>query len=147
MSTAKTDIQYAALPFRLLKSGELQVMLITSRQTRRWLFPKGWPIARLDPPEVAAREAFEEAGLVGEVGRKAVARYHYRKNIAPDKSRRCVVKVYPLRVRRVLDEWPEMAERQREWVSPGEAALRVAEPGLAEFLLTLVGERHGFFSH
>ena len=146
MSTAKTDIQYAALPFRLLENGELQVMLITSRQTRRWLFPKGWPISRLKPPEVAAREAFEEAGLTGDVGRKAVVSYHYRKQISPEKSRRCVVKVYPLRVRRELDEWPEMAERQREWVSPAEAACRVAEPGLVEFLLTLVSEHHGFFS-
>ena len=146
MSTVKTEIQYAALPFRRLENGELQVMLITSRQTRRWVIPKGWPINRLKPPAVAAREAFEEAGLLGEVGRKAVASFHYRKQVAPDKSRRCVVTVYPLRVRRELDEWPEMAERQREWVSPAEAALRVAEPGLAEFLLTLVSDHHGFFS-
>ena len=147
MSTAKTDIQYAALPFRLLENGALQVMLITSRQTRRWVIPKGWPITRLEPPEVAAREAFEEAGLIGEVGHKAVVSYHYRKQLGPDKFRRCVVKVYPLRVRRELDEWPEMAERQRQWMSPAEAALRVAEAGLGDFLLTLSGDLHGFFSH
>jgi len=146
LSTGKTDIQYAALPFRLAEDGELRVMLITSRQTRRWIIPKGWPIAKLNPPEVAAREAFEEAGLVGEVGRKAVTAFHYRKQVRGDKFRRCVVKVFPLRVKRELDEWPEMAERERQWFSLAEAALLVTEGGLAEFLLGLAAERHGFFA-
>ena len=147
MSPAKADIQYAALPFRQSEGGEFQVLLITSRQTRRWLIPKGWPIPRLEPHEVAAREAFEEAGVTGEMGRKAVATFHYRKWLDADTFRRCLVKVFPLRVERELEEWPEMDERQRQWVSPAEAALRVGEAKLAAYFLGLVGERHGFLAH
>jgi hypothetical protein len=57
-------VQFAALPFRI-KSGTLQILLITSRETRRRVVPKGWPIRRLRPREVPAREALEEACLVG----------------------------------------------------------------------------------
>ena len=57
--------QFAALPFSP-REGETMVMLVTSRETHRWILPKGWAEKRLTGPELAAKEAFEEAGLVGE---------------------------------------------------------------------------------
>ena len=62
----ETGEQFAALPFRI-ESGTLQVLLITSRETQRWVIPKGWPMQGLRPRDVASSEAFEEAGLVGRI--------------------------------------------------------------------------------
>ncbi len=74
-------VQYAALPYRITKPGVLEFMLITSRGTGRWIIPKGWPMKGRKPPKAAAREAFEEAGLRGEIGGKAVGSFTYEKFI------------------------------------------------------------------
>lgn len=81
-----TAPQFAALPFRVETSG-LQILLITSRETRRWVIPKGWPIRGLRPRDVAAREAFEEASLVGKiVGKRAIGSYHYSKRLPENRT-------------------------------------------------------------
>ena len=76
---------FAALPCLIATSGRLEVMLLTSGETRRWVIPKGWPIKGLQPHEVAAREAYEayeEAGLVGSItGKHPVVIYHYQKQL------------------------------------------------------------------
>ena len=65
-------IQYAALPYRIVRR-RVEILLITSRDTRRWVIPKGWPMKGLKPQDAAAVEAAEEAGLIGEVeGRPSV---------------------------------------------------------------------------
>ena len=126
--------QCAALPFAWDK-GELRVLLITSRETRRWVLPKGWMEKRLSAHALAAKEAFEEAGVVGEVERRPIGRYDYLKRGPRDRLTACSVRVFPLRVERLLDKWPERRQRRREWFSPAEAALAVEESGLVTLLL------------
>lgn len=141
--------QCAALPFRR-RDGELQVLLVTSRETRRWVLPKGWMEKRLAPHALAAKEAFEEAGVVGEVERRTIGRYDYLKRGPRDRVTPCSVRVFPLRVERLLDDWPERRQRQRRWFSPAEAAMAVEEGGLVTLLLELAlprdpaaGSAHG----
>ena len=128
--------QCAALPFAW-NGGELRVLLVTSRETRRWVLPKGWMEKRLSPHALAAKEAFEEAGVLGDVARRPIGRYDYLKRGPRDRLTACSVRVFPLRVERLLDKWPERRQRQRRWFSPAEAALAVEEAGLVTLLLRL----------
>jgi hypothetical protein len=99
-------IQYGALPYREGRSG-LEVLLVTSRETRRWIIPKGWPQSGLPPHRAAANEAFEEAGVVGKIGKKTIGSYWYDKTLESGAAVRCKVRVFPLRVTRQLKKWPE----------------------------------------
>ncbi|PKU25606.1 NUDIX hydrolase [Telmatospirillum siberiense] len=128
--------QYAALPYAV-RDGELMVALITSRQSGRWIIPKGWPEKGLSGHEVAAREAFEEAGLVGEVDLVPLSSFRYAKRLDGAVRKLCEVEVYALAVHQVLDDWPERHQRQREWLTPGQAAMRVTDAGLIQLLLDL----------
>jgi 8-oxo-dGTP pyrophosphatase MutT (NUDIX family) len=84
---------------------------------------------------VAAREALEEAGLIGKiVGKRSIGSYHYSKQLSEDRSLLCRVKVFLLSVDRQLDIWPEMEQRDWRWVDPTRAAQMVDEGGLAEIL-------------
>ncbi len=112
-------------------------MLVTSRGTGRWIIPKGWPIKGLKPQEVAAVEAWEEAGLRGRVaGKTPVGSFFYAKQIEKDPLL-CQVDVYLLWVDEQLDDWPERAERQTQWFGVPEAAGLVDEGGLSEIILRL----------
>jgi 8-oxo-dGTP pyrophosphatase MutT (NUDIX family) len=115
--------------------GETCVLLLTSRETGRWIIPKGWPVKRLKPWETAAREAYEEAGLLGTVGLDPVGTYLYDKRL--DNGRTVVVEVtvFPMAVRQQLEEWPERGARRSRWVTPGQAAMLVEEGGLVDMLL------------
>jgi 8-oxo-dGTP pyrophosphatase MutT (NUDIX family) len=128
-------IQVGALPYRIDAEGHPEILLITSRETRRWVIPKGWPMKELRDDLAAAQEAFEEAGVMGEVGDSEVGTYRYLKR-RRTRSDLCEVHVYPLEVYEEFDSWPEGAQRQRTWFSPEEAADRVAEPGLSRILRT-----------
>ena len=126
--------QYAALPWRRGEDGAVQVLLITSRESRRWVIPKGWPMKDKAPEEAAAQEAYEEAGLVGKPGRKSLGAFHYDKRLQSGRLQHVRVIVYPLEVREARDIWPEMTERDRLWSSPAEAASLVDEPELRVLL-------------
>ncbi|MBD0273323.1 MAG: NUDIX hydrolase [Acetobacteraceae bacterium] len=128
--------QFAALPF-LLKEGETMVMLVTSRETHRWVLPKGWAEKRLSGPELAAKEALEEAGLIGEVAPDPIGSYGYAKRLPGGRVTPCDVQVFPLRVVRVLDDWPERRQRERRWFTLAGAAMAVEEGGLVALLLRL----------
>ncbi len=129
--------QFAALPCRMARDGTREIMLLTSRGTGRWIIPKGWPIKGLKPREVAAREAYEEAGLVGRVASKRpVGTFHYAKQTEQDPLL-CEVHVFVLWVEEQLTDWPERAERQTQWFGVPEAAALVDEGGLAEIILHL----------
>lgn len=136
MSKSKSgkDRQCAAIPY-VMRGGELQVMLLTSRGTGRWIVPKGWPKKRHTPAEMAALEAFEEGGVVGDVTPLPIGVFDYNKILNSGAMRRLTVDVYGLRVRFECLDWPERLERKRIWVSPEEAALMVAEPELADLFL------------
>ncbi len=108
-----------------------QVMLLTSRETRRWVIPKGWPMKGRKPAEVAAQEAYEEAGLIGKIiGKRPLGTFHYQKQLAKQ-ERLCLVRVYSFRVERQLDAWPEKPQRETRWFDATEAAALVEEGGLA----------------
>jgi len=93
-------------------------MLITSRETRRWVIPKGWPMRGLKPHRAAEREAYEEAGLKGHIGKVAVGTYAYEKRLANGVAVPCEVSVYPLQVTSQRKRWPEMSQRDGRWFSP-----------------------------
>lgn len=129
-----TDIQLGALPWRIAPDGVLEVLLLTSRETHRWVIPKGWPMKKMRPAEVAAQEAYEEAGVIGHIiGRRPIGDYYYPK-AQKEESTLCNVRVFLLRVDRELDDWPEKQERTRQWFNPREAARLVNEGGLAEII-------------
>ena len=128
--------QCAALPLAV-RDGETMVMLVTSRDTRRWVLPKGWAEPELASHEAAAKEAFEEAGLVGEVEPEPVGRYSYEKRLRGGRSVPCEVRVFPLWVERQLEDWPERGQREARWFTLGQAALAVDEGDLVTLLLRL----------
>lgn len=134
-STAHRRVQYAALPYRQRQDGEVQVRLITSRETRRWVIPKGWPMKGLAPHKAAAREAFEEAGLLGSTSRNAIGMYTYEKRLSPQRSLTCDVMVFPMRVKRYLKKWPERSQRIGFWFTIESAAAAVQEDDLRELIL------------
>jgi 8-oxo-dGTP pyrophosphatase MutT (NUDIX family) len=93
-SNPRDALQYAALPWRTAENGATRVLLLTSRETRRWVIPKGWLMIQLKPREVAAPETYEKAGLIGRiVGKSPVGSYHYEKQM-PGDSRLCEVRVF-----------------------------------------------------
>jgi 8-oxo-dGTP pyrophosphatase MutT (NUDIX family) len=126
--------QFAALPWRISERGTRQVMLLTSRETRRWVIPKGWPMKKRKPAEVASQEAYEEAGLIGHiVGKRPVGKFHYAKRLAKGEVL-CQVRVFLFRVERQLDDWPEKSQRETKWFDVKEAVDMVDEGGLAEII-------------
>jgi 8-oxo-dGTP pyrophosphatase MutT (NUDIX family) len=134
-SKTRDQIQFAAIPFRYGEDGRPRVMLLTSRETKRWVIPKGWPMRGRKPREVAAQEAFEEAGLVGAiVGKRPVGSYFYTKQLSAQDEILCEVSVFLFLVERQLDDWPEKAQRETRWFEPSEAYELVDEGGLAEIL-------------
>ena len=130
----KRKTQYAALPYRIDERGGLEVLLITSRETRRWIIPKGWPIKKHEPHSAASLEAFEEAGAIGVVEAEAVGAYSYDKRLKNGEVRTCRVHVFPFNVHSLLDEWPEAHQRQRQWYAPDHAASLVQEAELADII-------------
>ena len=107
-------IQYAALPWR--QAGRrLEILLITSRETRRWVIPKGWPMKGLAPHEAAAVEAIEEAGVEGEIQAGPLGSYRYLKRIKDNHTIPIQVIVFPLHVLSQGDQWKEKGERQLRW--------------------------------
>ena len=124
-----TGIQYAALPYRV--SGEtIEILLVTSRRTRRWIIPKGWPTEGHPPPACAASEALEEAGVHGEIRKNAIGHYRYLKFHRNGTSELCRVDVFALKVTRERKAWAEKDERERRWCTVAEAAAAVDEPQL-----------------
>lgn len=126
--------QYAALPWRRGVGGLVEVLLISSRETRRWVIPKGWPIKGLKSPECAAREAYEEAGVVGLITRKKLGVYHYEKRLRTGRLQPVKVAVYALEVAAEFDIWPEKGQRDKHWTSPMQAAGQVDEPELVALI-------------
>ena len=104
-------VQYAALPYRLSGRSRTEVMLVSSRETGRWIIPKGWPQRGRAPYDSAAREAFEEAGVFGEVGKRSVGSFPYEKRLKGGGVTICEVHVFPLKVTRQSKQWPEKEQR------------------------------------
>ena len=131
--------QVAALPVRQDASGKLRVLLVTSRETRRLVIPKGWPWPGVKDHKAAAEEAREEAGILGKIAKKPLGTYTYDKRRA-NGDVPVTVTVYLLKVETELDDWPESNERERVWCTPAKAAAAVAEPELADLIRSLDGK-------
>ena len=136
-SVAAKRVQYAALPYRMNDRTQPEVMLVTSRETRRWIIPKGWPHKGKAPHRSAAREAFEEAGVIGAVNRQSVGSFSYQKRLKKGGVVACEVLVFALEVKRQSKEWPEKRERKVRWLSARVAAKTVQDRELGKIIRRL----------
>jgi 8-oxo-dGTP pyrophosphatase MutT (NUDIX family) len=128
--------QYGALCYRVKKkTGELEMLLMTSRDTGRWVIPKGWPMSGKLSHEVAAQEAFEEAGVRGTVESEMLGTFTYGKMLRDGVKIACRVQVYALEVSDLMKNFKEKGERKLEWVSCDEAAARVNESELKALIM------------
>ena len=128
--------QYGALCYRVKKKQPaVEILLITSRDTGRWVIPKGWPMDGKTAAAAAAREAWEEAGVKGKVCEEPIGSYNYMKGLPEGLKVDCRVRVFALAVDDICKNFPEKGERRAEWVDCAEAASRVQEPGLKTLIL------------
>lgn len=130
--------QVGAIPYQVENTGALKVLLVTSRETGRWVIPKGWPMKKLRDYRAAQKEAEEEAGVCGRVKRTPAGRYEYFKR-TQSAFELVEVTVYLLEVKKLRDKWPEMDERKRRWFPYNAAVREVIEPGLKTILRLLPG--------
>lgn len=130
--------QVAALPWRRGADG-VDILLVTSRETRRWVTPKGGRMPGKTDAEAAAQEALEEAGIEGVMTAHPLGTFRYLKVLKRRAPRWCVVALYGLEVRTEHGDWPEKAERERAWFSRDEAANRVDEPDLKALIMAFEG--------
>jgi uncharacterized protein len=126
--------QYGVLPVRLSAKGGLEVLLITSRDTGRWVVPRGNPISGKSPAESAAQEAYEEAGITGPVDAEAIGEYSYEKRRRLGLVVPATVLLFRMEVAEERDDWPEKRQRERRWFPAEEAAAAVHESDLAELI-------------
>jgi 8-oxo-dGTP pyrophosphatase MutT (NUDIX family) len=128
--------QVAALCWRHSpkRNSQLEILLVTSLNSKRWILPKGGLEPELSPAENAAREAFEEAGVTGKVSPHPIGAYHYLKEKKDGGGMPCAVEVFALAVTKQLDDWPEKNARELAWVPVEQAAARLSEPGLRQIL-------------
>jgi len=126
--------QFGALPWRAADEGRREIMLLTSRETGRWIISKGWPIKGRKPAEVARQDSYEEVGLIGRIiGKSAVGCYYYEKRLAHVVVP-CKVRVFLFQVERQLNDWAEKDQRATQWFDAQEAAMLVSEGGLTEII-------------
>jgi 8-oxo-dGTP pyrophosphatase MutT (NUDIX family) len=135
-------LQVAALPYRRREDGSIEVLLVTTRGTGRWMVPKGWPMLGKSYSEAAAQEAYEEAGVRGRANPAELGRFDHEKTRFPAPSIDCIVAVFPMPVERELTRWPERDQRTRRWFSIDEAALAVQSPDLAA-MIAKIGQCKG----
>ena len=121
--------QSGVIPYRRVQD-QLEILLITSIRRGRWIIPKGIVEPHLSPAESACKEAWEEAGIAGQVDSKPLGSYQFVKWGGV-----CQVVVFLLRVETVYDQWPEQMYRQRQWLIIPEAAQSVEEAGLCNLIL------------
>lgn len=135
--TRPKRLQVAALCMRGTGASR-EVLLITSRDTGRWILPKGWPIDGLSAPGAALQEAWEEAGVhSGAITEDPLGSYDYEKKLEGGVPVSVEVKVYAVTDVQMSDDYPEADERNRRWMSPAEAAALVDETGLRDLLRAL----------
>ncbi len=121
--------QYGALPWREGDDG-VEILLVTSRDTRRWVIPKGWPMKGRKPHIAAAIEASQEAGLRGKIEKSPLGAYEYEKRLKGSASVTCRVDVFPLLAQKQKKSWREKNQRAAHWFPASVAAEQVDEPEL-----------------
>lgn len=139
MAASHTNLlhQAGAIPYAIV-DGEVQVLLVTSRGSGRWLIPKGNIDPGFTPAQAAVKEAYEEAGIRGKITTDMPLGFFTSfKTLKSGEEKPVTVEVYALRVDRQLKRWPEAREREACWMSASDAARSVKEPGLARLLQRL----------
>ena len=121
----KLPVQTGALPWRWGRNKRLEVLLVTGRRSRRWMIPKGWPMAGKTLAEAAAQEAFEEAGVKGKIDPEPIGSFSHTKQSLPTGTLEVNILVHSLCVERELSKWPEAGQRRRKWFSIEDAAEKV----------------------
>ena len=124
--------QSGVIPYRV-RNGRIEVLLITNHQRQQWVIPKGGIKRALTPPDSAAQEAWEEAGVVGQVDSNQLGTYKYCK-----RGQTYRVKVFLLPVETVLEDWPEASLRKRQWLDITKAVKRVKNASLKQILKTSI---------
>ena len=134
-SGQKRDVrtQFGTLCYRV-QNDKVQILLVTSRGTGRWIMPKGWPMHGATPIQAAAREAWEEAGVEGKIMGNAIGIYSYNKLEDKKDDLPCIVAIFPMKVQRLADDYPEVSMRRRKWFSIEKAAAKLDEPELRQIV-------------
>jgi 8-oxo-dGTP pyrophosphatase MutT (NUDIX family) len=132
-------LQVAALCWRE-KGGERQFLLVRSLDSNRWIIPKGWPMRGKTLAEAAAIEAWEEAGVKGEVSLASIGRFYYEKVRGSGVRQSCEAVVFGLRVTNLMSDFPESDLRKPKWFSADEAVKRVREPELQALIQSHIAE-------
>jgi 8-oxo-dGTP pyrophosphatase MutT (NUDIX family) len=130
-------LQYAALPWRR-NGAHLEIMLVSSRETKRWIIPKGWPMSGRSGAAAAAIEALEEAGLLGVISEEPIGHYFYAKRFSQGIEELCRVEVFELRVVRQRESWLEKDQRATQWFPPEDAIALASDPGLGDVIRRFV---------
>jgi 8-oxo-dGTP pyrophosphatase MutT (NUDIX family) len=133
VASQASKVQYGALPWRRVE-GAIEILLVTTRNTRRWIVPKGWPLTGRSAVESAAREALEEAGVLGEMAEQMLGSFHYNKRRKSGEVVPCKVHVFAMEVMHQRRRWAEKSARETRWCSLEEALSRVNEPGLRRLI-------------
>ncbi|MBD2435332.1 NUDIX hydrolase [Nostoc sp. FACHB-110] len=120
--------QSGVIPYRC-QNGNVEVLLITSRDRNNWVIPKGGICKGMSPPASAAKEAWEEAGIIGQVDVNKVGTYRYRK-----RGKIYRVQMYLLLVEMLSEDYPEVGQRQREWLDVASAIQLVKQNSLKRIL-------------
>jgi 8-oxo-dGTP pyrophosphatase MutT (NUDIX family) len=138
----KRDVrsQFGALCYRV-ENGKLQILIVTSRRSRKWIVPKGWPMSGKSPAQAAGVEAWEEAGVIGKANENCIGHYSYTKDAGRYGMLPCVVSIFSIKVKRTAQKYPEKSQRKRRWVSQKKAASLVFEPELAQLIRTFRPEK------
>ncbi|MDH3666420.1 MAG: NUDIX hydrolase [Paracoccaceae bacterium] len=133
--------QFGAVPYRR-GAGGLEFLLITSRRTGRWIFPKGGKMPFLSASDTAAEEAYEEAGVRGSVETRPLGSYRDIK-IREDGETMIEVDMYPMMVEEELLDWPEKDQRRRRWVGLDEATILLSHPELVTIVKEIAAREAG----
>jgi 8-oxo-dGTP pyrophosphatase MutT (NUDIX family) len=135
-------LEAGVLAYRRQKHGELQILLVSKKRSKKWGIPKGRAEPDMSFSEIAAKEAFEEAGVIGYISAHSVGMFRARKQGKSGSPRQIIdVWVYLFEVTKTRLKWPEIHKREIRWVSCKEAAQRLREPLLADLCHRL--EQHG----
>lgn len=133
------DLQVGALCWRKRK-GQTEVLLVTSRDSGRWVVPKGWLMKGRSAAGSAMQEAWEEAGVrVDPSESRPAGQFEYIKLLKGGRKQRLTVHLFSVRLRKsdLHDRFPEAKERKRTWMTARKAAEKVEEPGLRKILRRL----------
>lgn len=123
--------QSAIIPYKM-RNGHIEILIVTTRSSRKWTIPKGLIEDNLTPAESAVQEGYEEAGIKGIINPQTIGEYQYQKWEGI-----CRVKVYPFEIQEILDDWPESYFRKRKWICLDEVINYISVTELQKIILSL----------